>query len=206
MKNYEIYEHQAIKAHSIKFGHKTYHWKELNIKTLHASGWAILYKDIKKWLKGKIGREYGLDGISVDEENTYHGIQVKYRNNDSSISAHDIPTFFDVLTNRLRIHNPQSTGFLYISTEKISPSLLSSCNHGGFIHIIQLEFNPDFNLDFNENIPREITTFSREHYQLRYYQRRMFKSTKTSLDRYKGYGNDLWNWENFSILYLCYSS
>ena len=42
MKIYEIYEHQAIKAHSIKFGHKTYHWKELNIKTLHASGWAIL--------------------------------------------------------------------------------------------------------------------------------------------------------------------
>jgi hypothetical protein len=60
MKIYEIYEHQAIKAHSINFGHKTFHWKELNIKTLHASGWAILYKDIKKWLKGKIGREYDL--------------------------------------------------------------------------------------------------------------------------------------------------
>lgn len=52
-----------------------------------ASGWAILYRDIKKWLKGEIGREYGLDGISVDEENTYHGIQVKYRNKDSSLSA-----------------------------------------------------------------------------------------------------------------------
>ena len=82
---------------------------------MHQDG-LFYYKDIKKWLQGKIGREYGLDGISVDEENIYHGIQVKYRNKDSSISAHDIPTFLDVLTNRLRIHNQQSTGYLYIST------------------------------------------------------------------------------------------
>ncbi len=53
MRLYEIYEHQAIQAHQIKFGHKTYHWKHLTIKILHDSGWPILCKDMKNWLSGK---------------------------------------------------------------------------------------------------------------------------------------------------------
>ena len=53
MRLYEIYEHQAIRAHQLKFGHKTYHWKNLTIKILHDSGWPILYRDMKNWLSGK---------------------------------------------------------------------------------------------------------------------------------------------------------
>jgi superfamily II DNA or RNA helicase len=182
MRLYEIYEHQAIKAHQIKFGHKTYHWKNLTLKILHDSGWPILCKDMKNWLTGK--KEYGLDGLAFDVdketgESIYYGIQVKYRSEGARITANDIGTFFDVVFNRLKKRHIKSGGFLYTNISKISPSLLASCNHGEIIRIIQLEFNTT-----TVSLPREITSFrsSEQTKQLRYYQQECLEALRRPWD------------------------
>lgn len=57
-------------------------------------------------------QEYGLDGMSQDINDVYHGLQAKCYTK-GKLCAHHLGTFYQVLYQRLRVKNSKSLGYLY---------------------------------------------------------------------------------------------
>jgi len=58
-------------------------------------------------------REYGLDGLALDNNGVYHGLQAKCWNSKKYLTASDLGTFLAVIFTRLLPKNPASIGYLY---------------------------------------------------------------------------------------------
>lgn len=108
----ELYEHQSITKHSKTYP-KTYHWSNVPHEWLYESGYIHSYNKFRteKILTKKSLRDYGLDGLSCDNNN-YYGIQAKYRSNNK-ITASELGSFLSVIYNRLIKKNPNNGGFIY---------------------------------------------------------------------------------------------
>lgn len=155
--NYLKFEHYCINKHNIDYNHITYHWSIIPDKVLIDSGYFESEDELRekrKKCKGLL-REYGLDGISCEiienENNIYHGIQVKLWNN--TICANDLGTFTSVIINRF---SDKSKGYLYHTShlEKTFENDIKKKNKFISIKIDNPYINENNNLikDNNQNI------------------------------------------------------
>jgi len=113
---FELY---SIDHHRSKHNHKTWHWNDVPEDHLYNAGYIhnfnehrlrrlSLFNNCK--LKNKY-KDYGLDGLSLDSNGIYNGLQMKCWN--SKVRANDIGTFQSVVSNRLCVKNKDSKGYLY---------------------------------------------------------------------------------------------
>ncbi len=125
--NYELY---CIEYHRNNTNHETWHWINIAESDLFNSGFITNFNKLRLQRKKvfeetdkyyNIIREYGLDGLSFDG-NTYHGIQCKLYNENNYLTASDLGTFINVITFRMKIKNPLTTGYLY-HTSKLEVNL-----------------------------------------------------------------------------------
>ncbi len=116
--NYELY---SIDYHQSLTNHQTWHWRNIPESILYDSGFVTDFNKLRLRRKDffeeknkyyNIIREYGLDGISFDG-NVYHGIQSKLYNPKVYLTASDLGTFCNVISLRMRMKNPSSSGYLY---------------------------------------------------------------------------------------------
>ena len=115
MQDWEKYEHQAVEYHNKKYNQKTWHWKVLPEEHLYKAGFITRFNKfrLERLAKFKENKnrfnDYGLDGLALDNEGNYHGLQMKkYKR---SVRADDIGTFFSVIFNRLWKNNVKSKGY-----------------------------------------------------------------------------------------------
>ncbi len=131
-KNYEKY---CMNYHQQESNQITYHWDHVPESVLFDSGFITNFHDIRMKRKGyyqngkyyNIVREYGLDGISIDNRSDsllYHGIQCKLWDTNKSIYIDDLETFFKKMKD-FREKNESSKGYLY-HTCKLHDTL---CDH-----------------------------------------------------------------------------
>ena len=112
------YEFFMCSYHEEKLKHKTWHWKYIPEEDLFKAGFINDYNKlrlsrIEKRNSGENNiREYGLDGLSLDYEGNYHGLQAKFWKS-RKLTADDLGTFFSVIFSRFIPKNSLSKGFLY---------------------------------------------------------------------------------------------
>ena len=118
MQRWLKYELQACEHHAQTYGHTVYHWSNVPEHVLIDSGfvtsphdWRLLCHAVEH---GKQMREFGLDGIAVDKNGVYHGIQAKCWT--GKLRASDLGTFLSVMHGRLKEKNTSSKGYLYHTT------------------------------------------------------------------------------------------
>ena len=115
--NWRKYEEFCVQYHSEKYGHKTWWWNYIPEEELFKSN---ILPDTKKLRllrksnreQGKPIQEYGLDGLALDDYGNYHGLQMKYWNPNSYLTAEHLGTFLLVLQ-RMYLLNNTSNGYLY---------------------------------------------------------------------------------------------
>ena len=114
------YEHHIVEHHHTKHKHTAWHWSRIPEEHLYHAGYINEFNKhrLERLAKFKEGtnphKDYGLDGLSMDSDKTYHGLQAKYFLTNK-VSANDIGTFQSV-TRRLNKKNPLSKGYLYTSS------------------------------------------------------------------------------------------
>jgi predicted helicase len=90
-----------------------WHWSHVSENILLKAG--FMNNTNNQRLRRKHGsahiREFGLDGIALDENGVYHGIQAK--NWSHTLCANHLGSFFLVMFARLQKKNIHSQGFLY---------------------------------------------------------------------------------------------
>jgi superfamily II DNA or RNA helicase len=140
------YEHHIVEHHYTKHKHTVWHWSFIPEEHLYNAGYINDYNKhrLERLAKFKEGtnrhKDYGLDGLSMDLENTYHGLQAKYYLTNK-VSANDIGTFQSV-TRRLNKKNPLSKGYLYTSTN-LEPTLAEDIECIGDIIHEKVLFEPE---------------------------------------------------------------
>ena len=151
--NYINFEHYCVNKHSKDFNHTSYHWSVIPDTVLIDSGYFTSEYELRMKRKNnnQVLKEYGLDGISIEEKNNskiYHGLQMKLWNN--TICANDIGTFVSVIFNRF---SNESKGYLYHTSklEKILKNDIINRNK-----IIEIKVDNPFN---NVNIDNINTIF-----------------------------------------------
>ena len=114
---YELY---ACDYHRAKTGETVWPWKYIPEGELEKAGFITDYNKTRLSRLERINdkennmREYGLDGISLDKDGNYHGLQMKYWKS-RSLTGHDLGTFFSVMFSRFWVKNKNSKGYLYHS-------------------------------------------------------------------------------------------
>ena len=162
--NYINYEFHCINKHINDYNQITYHWTcipdEILVKCKYFDSLEDIRLKREKYKKNKINfdenknytREYGLDGISIENIGNNiicHGLQMKYWNNDSILDASHLGTFLDVIINKL---SHDSKGYLYYSCE-IGKEFYKNCINGNKIIPIKTNLlNEEFSS--NENIKK----------------------------------------------------
>ncbi len=130
VKNYLDFEHYCIFHHIEEFKQNAIHWSNVSEEMLYESGFIHSHNESRMTRKkkneegNKIYREYGLDGLSIEEldnKKIYHGIQAKYWGK-KKLTGKDLGTFQNVIFNRLKRKNILSKGYLY-HTNKIQSDL-----------------------------------------------------------------------------------
>ncbi len=120
MNNWRDYEHFIVKYHQDTYNQESYHWSNIPEELLYKAGFINDTNKIRLQRKrdqedGKVNsiQEYGLDGISKESEDLYHGLQAKCYDKNSYLRASDLGTFLSVLFLRMKSKNAQSKGYLY---------------------------------------------------------------------------------------------
>ncbi len=174
--NYELY---SIHYHRNSTKQISWYWRDISESILYDSGFITdfnkfrlkkkeIFESEKRYYNPI--REYGLDGISFDENNTYHGIQSKLYNPKSYLTANDLGTFFSVIYNRLKSKNNNSKGYLY-HTCKLQIDLRDDIdNSKGHIVRSLLPYNETIQNDFIETKNNEIK-INEVNFTLRTYQK-----------------------------------
>jgi hypothetical protein len=174
--NYLKFEHHCVNKHSIDYSQKTYHWSVIPDNVLIKSGYFESEEELRQKRKNNknLLREYGLDAISIENNNDteiYHGLQVKLWNSNSSICANDLGTFTSVIFHRF---SELSKGYLY-HTSKLEHTFENDIKKKNKIIPIKLD-NPyiNENIDNNEQYFPENTNNNiskpEQTIYLRYYQ------------------------------------
>ena len=144
MQKWKQYELQACEHHAKRHGHTVYHWSNVPEDVLINSGFVSSHHDWRLLRKAvehkKQMREFGLDGIAVDKDGVYHGIQAKCWN--ETLCASDLGSFLSVMHGRFRKQNSNSKGYLYHTT-KIQRDLWNDLNSMDNIIIKSLPFEND---------------------------------------------------------------
>ena len=137
------YEVQACTHHAAAHNCTVWPWKAVSEDTLRDAGFIT---DLSQWrmarLKGRREgtiREFGLDGIALDEHGVYHGIQAKMWS--STLCAKGLGTFFSVVHGRLSAKNDASRGFLY-HTGPLQTDLREDLHLNRSIDAVHLPFVP----------------------------------------------------------------
>lgn len=137
------YELFATKYHHDSLGHATWHWSVVPEDELFKAGWL---HDANKWrmmkrLKKKQDRkiqEYGLDGLSRDEDGHYYGLQEKcYMSR--SVTAYDLGTFYQTIYMRLKQQDPMNSGFVYY-TSKLQVDVRDDSRNADDISFVKLPY------------------------------------------------------------------
>jgi len=119
MQEFEEYEFQICDYHRNNANHIVWHWKFIPEEDLFASGFITNYNTHRLKRKERLEedknniREYGLDGLALDNNGVYHGLQAKCWNPKKYLTASDLGTFLAVIFTRLLPRNPDSIGYLY---------------------------------------------------------------------------------------------
>ena len=119
MQEFEEYEFQICDYHRSKTDQSVWHWKFIPEEDLFASGFITNYNIHRLKRKERLEedknniREYGLDGLALDVNGVYHGLQAKCWDPKKYLTASDLGTFLAVIFTRLLPKNPASIGYLY---------------------------------------------------------------------------------------------
>jgi len=119
MQEFEKYEFQICDYHRITTNDSVWHWKYIPEEHLFASGFITNYNTHRLKRKERLReepnniREYGLDGLSFNNDGIYHGLQAKCWNPKKYLTASDLGSFLAVIFTRLMSRNPLSCGYLY---------------------------------------------------------------------------------------------
>ncbi len=165
MDDWKEYERLACVEHTHLYNtHVTLHWSEIPHEWLVDSGFV---NDINKYrIRRKEGgniREYGLDGLALDSDGVFHGLQMKCWAPNQVLDASHLGTFVSVVYNRLVTKNESSVGHLY-HTCKLQIDLREDFIYSG--RIIAHRFVPDA----PRSAPVEFEVPSEASYVLRDYQ------------------------------------
>jgi superfamily II DNA or RNA helicase len=140
------YELHSMDYHRNTTNHTTWWWRNIPEIELENAGFINDYNKLR--LKRKenqkngtyVLREFGLDGLSLDDEtNTYHGIQSKYWKS-RNLTAHDLGTFFSVIWSRLVQRNSKACGYLY-HTCGIQIDAMDDFRNNPNLHSIKLPYS-----------------------------------------------------------------
>ena len=161
-----LYEFFATKYHHDSLGHTTWHWSVIPEDELFKAGWI---HDFNKWRlmkrqKNKIDRkfqEYGLDGLSRDENGHYFGIQCKCGYSNGGVTGHDLGTFLFAIVMRLKVKDPLSSGFVYY-TSKLQADVRDDSMNARDITFVKLPFN---NKKKHQEVIADPSTFKLYKYQ-----------------------------------------
>ena len=83
-KAWSQFEHHTINHHSLTHAHLTWHWSVTPEEHLYNAGYINDYNKnrLERLAKFKEGinrhKDYGLDGLALDSNNIYYGLQAKY--------------------------------------------------------------------------------------------------------------------------------
>jgi len=119
MQDYEEYEYQMCEYHINNTNQLVWHWKYIPEEHLFASGFIMDYNSHRLKRKERIKkdenniREYGLDGLALDNNGVYHGLQAKCWDSKKYLTASDLGSFLSVIFTRLMPKNQSSIGYLY---------------------------------------------------------------------------------------------
>ena len=114
-KNWKKYEEYCIDYHRNKYNHITWWWNNIPEEELYKSKVITSTQKLRMMRKNnKNLQEYGLDGLALDENNNYHGLQMKYYNPKTYLTANKLGSYTMVI-NKLYLVNNNSNGYLYYS-------------------------------------------------------------------------------------------
>jgi superfamily II DNA or RNA helicase len=168
------YERYIIEHHYKTHNHITWHWPRVPEEHLYNAGYLNDYNKhrLERLAASKEGinrhKDYGLDGIALDSDNTYHGLQAKYYTSNK-VTANDIGTFQSV-SRRLNKKNSLSKGYLYTSTN-LEATLAEDIEYIGDIIHEKVLFEPEGKC-YEKNVINEIDL------SLRQYQKDALESLK----------------------------
>lgn len=134
MNDWREYERLACIEHARRTGHTVIGWNDIPHEWLVDSGFVNdinKYRMRRKESGGNI-REYGLDGLALDPNGVFHGLQMKCWGPTRLLRAEDIGTFISVVSNRLQVKNRDSVGHLY-HTCKLQADLRDDLIYSGRI-------------------------------------------------------------------------
>ena len=113
MKRWRQFEHYCCALHKHEQGGHVWHWSNIPESVLIDSGFSsstLELRNLRERNQGLIP-EFGLDGIAMHADGTYHGIQAKLWR--TILCAGNLGTFLSVVYGRMRRKNNASTGYLY---------------------------------------------------------------------------------------------
>lgn len=134
MDDWREYERVACIEHARRTGHTVLGWNDIPHEWLLDSGFVndINRFRLRRKESGGNIREYGLDGLALDSDGVFHGLQMKCWGPNRILRAEDIGTFASVVYNRLQAKNPDSVGHLY-HTCKLQADLRDDLIYSGRI-------------------------------------------------------------------------
>jgi len=128
------YERVACIEHARRTNHTVLGWNDIPHEWLVDSGFVndINRFRLRRKESGGNIREYGLDGLALDPNGVFHGLQMKCWGPTRILRAEDIGTFISVVSNRLQVKNRDSVGHLY-HTCKLQADLRDDLIYSGRI-------------------------------------------------------------------------
>lgn len=118
-KDWYKYEKYCINYHQHKYEQITWHWENIPEEHLFKSNIISNFKKTRLQRKknkedGVVNttQEYGLDGLALDKNNNYHGLQMKYWKSKNKLTAEHLGTFF-LVSSKMNIKNNASKSYLY---------------------------------------------------------------------------------------------
>ncbi len=134
MNDWREYERVACAEHARRTGHTVLGWNDIPHEWLLDAGFVndINRFRLRRKESGGNLREYGLDGLALDPNGVFHGLQMKCWGPNRLLRAEDIGTFQSVVSNRLQVKNKDSVGHLY-HTCKLQADLRDDLIYSGRI-------------------------------------------------------------------------
>jgi hypothetical protein len=175
MENWKNYEYKVLEQHTKKYGQMTIHWDFIPDDLLYLSGFINSMNNLRFTRKKKrdnkndtinIYREYGLDGMAIqnkNEEIICHPIQAKYWF-ERKIVANDIGTFLSVFYNRIHKKNNESKAYLY-STQDLQIDLKEDIEYGENIFYNHFMLESEQNLESEQSLDLEKIVFINKNYE-----------------------------------------
>ncbi len=118
MQPFTQYEHDVIHEHLRLYPTQdARHWSIVPDEWLLDSGWIHSTNRLRVQRRlanqQRVRYEYGLDGLALEPDGTFHGLQAKMYEPKHKLTANELGTFQNAVYNRLQVKNPLSKGHLY---------------------------------------------------------------------------------------------